>query len=69
VERLYATWLEGRALSNEDSQRLCAATDRLKQLYEGHIRIEENLVFPRAAKGLDGQTLAQIGEEFQARRK
>jgi len=69
VERLYATWLEGRALSNEDSQRLCAATNRLKQLYEGHIRIEENLVFPRAAKGLDGQTLAQIGEEFQARRK
>jgi len=45
------------------------SNERLKQLYEGHIRIEENFVFPRAAKGLNGASLAQIGEEFRARRK
>jgi hemerythrin-like domain-containing protein len=69
VERLYTSWLEGRTLTAEDLQRLRAATERLKQLYEGHIRIEENLVFPRAAEGLDEETIAKIGAEFQARRK
>ena len=69
VEKLYTSWLEGKTLSTEDEQRLRAATERLKQLYEGHIRIEENLVFPRAAEGLDDAALAQIGQEFRARRK
>lgn len=69
VEKLYTSWLERRALSTEELQRLRKATERLRQLYEGHIRIEENLVFPRAAEGLDGAALAQIGEEFRARRK
>jgi hemerythrin-like domain-containing protein len=69
VERLYTSWLEARALSAEELQQLRAATDRLKQLYEGHIQIEENLVFPRAAEGLDGAVLAQIGKEFRERRK
>jgi hemerythrin-like domain-containing protein len=69
IEKFYASWLEGKALAPEDEQRLCTVTERLKQLYEGHIRIEENLVFPRAAEGLDGPVLAQIGEEFRARRK
>lgn len=69
VEKLYTSWLEGKTLSTEDEQRLRAATERLKHLYEGHIRIEENLVFPRAAEGLDDAALAQIGEEFRARRK
>jgi hemerythrin-like domain-containing protein len=69
VERLYSSWLEGGTLTAENLERLGAATERLKQLYEGHIRIEENLVFPRAAEGLDVQTIARIGEEFRARRK
>jgi hemerythrin-like domain-containing protein len=69
VERLYTSWLEGKALNAEELQQLRAATERLKQLYEGHIRIEENLVFPRAAEGLDRAALAQIGEEFRERRK
>jgi hemerythrin-like domain-containing protein len=69
VEKLYTSWLEGEALTAEELQRLRAATERLKQLYEGHIHIEENLVFPRASAGLDSQTIAKIGEEFRARRK
>ena len=69
VEKLYTSWLEGRALSADELQQLRAATERLKQLYEGHIRIEENLVFPRAAEGLNREAIAQIGAEFRARRK
>lgn len=68
VEKLYSSWLEGKVLSTEELQHLRAATERLKQLYEGHIRIEENLVFPRAAEELDSETIAKIGQEFRARR-
>ena len=69
VEKLYTSWLEGKPLTPEEEQKLRAAAERLKQLYEGHIRIEENLVFPRAAEGLNVETIAEIGQEFQARRK
>ncbi len=69
VDKLYAAWSEGRPLSSEDEQRLRAATQRLKQLYEGHIKIEENLVFPHAAASMDAETIAAIGEEFRERRK
>lgn len=69
VERLYSTWAEGRALSADDEQKLRTATQRLKQLYDGHIRIEENLVFPTAKESLGRDTLAAIGEEFRERRK
>ena len=69
VEKLYDAWSEGRPLSSEDEERLHAATQRLKQLYEGHIKIEENLVFPRAAALLDEESIAAIGEEFRERRK
>ena len=69
VENLYTSWLEGKPLSADELQQLRAATERLKQLYQGHILIEENLVFPRAAEGLDRAALAEIGQEFRARRK
>ena len=69
VERLYDAWSEGRPLSSEDEQRLRAATQRLKHLYEGHIKIEENLVFPKAVESLDAEAIAAIGVEFRERRK
>jgi hemerythrin-like domain-containing protein len=69
VDKLYTAWSGGASLSKDDEQRLRAATQRLKQLYEGHIKIEENLVFPRAAESLDDKAIAAIGAEFRERRK
>ena len=69
VDKLYSRWVEGNALSAEDEEWLRTATQRLKHLYEGHIKIEESLVFPRAAEGLDRDAIAAMGEEFRARRK
>lgn len=69
VDKLYSRWVEGNALSAEDEARLRAATVRLKQLYEGHIKIEESQVFPSAAGALDKNAIAAMGEEFRARRK
>jgi len=69
VEKLYSRWVEGSALSGEDEEWLRAATRRLKQLYEGHIKIEESLVFPSAAEALDKDAIAAMGEEFRTRRQ
>ena len=69
VEKHYFAWSEGKPLSAEDEDRLRVATQRLKRLYEGLIKIEENLVFPRAVESLDAEAIAAIGEEFRERRK
>jgi hemerythrin-like domain-containing protein len=69
VERLYTTWIERGSLSSTDTLRLRAETARLKQLYSDHIKIEEAIVFARAAEVLDSEAIAAIGTEFKNRRK
>lgn len=68
VDRLFSSWIAAGSLSPEDHASLRAATDRLKELYAGHIQVEESVVFPRAAAVLDAQAIADIGSEFRARR-
>jgi hemerythrin-like domain-containing protein len=69
VETLYRDWIAAGRLNADDEDRLATATDQLKHLYEEHIRLEERVVFPRAAQTLDAQAIAAIGEEFRARRE
>ena len=69
VEKLYTDWVSGKRLTAEEEQKLRLATQRLRELYDGHIRVEENLVFPRAAASLDERSIAAMGDEFRARRK
>ncbi len=66
--RLYAMWHAGHGLPQDEEARLLEVTERLRKLYEEHIRIEEEQVFPRAARSLDAATIATIGAEFKARR-
>lgn len=68
VDRLFCGWIAAGSLNQEDRQALRSATDRLKNLYAGHIRVEEEVVFPRAAAALDAKALAEIGSEFRTRR-
>ena len=69
VEGLYENWIERGALSPEEHEELHSTTQRLKRLYEEHILLEEQVVFPRAAKLLDQKSITEIGQEFRARRK
>lgn len=69
AEKLYDRWLQGGALALDDRDELRSLTQRLKRLYEEHIRLEEQVVFPRAAELLDRQTIAAIGQEFRQRRE
>ena len=68
VEAIYQLWISASALAEADSRRLLSATGRLRDLYQAHIQVEDNIVFPRAAEILDKNAIRAIGEEFRARR-
>jgi hemerythrin-like domain-containing protein len=68
VEALYLAWISAGALRPESQLRLQSCADSLKRLWEQHIQLEEQIVFPRAQQVLDSRTIAAIGEEFRTRR-
>lgn len=68
VESLYKKWISEGLLAADENHQLLSSTGRLKRLYEGHIKIEEQTVFPRAAELLDGAAIQAIGQEFRKRR-
>jgi hemerythrin-like domain-containing protein len=69
ADTLYTAWIATGPLSPDDEQRLLLITKRLRHLYEEHIRVEEQTVFPLAAQMLDTGTIAAIGREFRKRRE
>jgi hemerythrin-like domain-containing protein len=68
VEQLYSDWIAHGQLTSDRELELRFAMQRLTALYGAHIEVEETVVFPQAAKVLDGAALASIGSEFRARR-
>jgi hemerythrin-like domain-containing protein len=69
VEKIYDKWIASGALDLKDQDELLAATEHLKRLYTEHIRLEEQVVFPRAAQMLAPEAIREIGQEFRARRE
>jgi hemerythrin-like domain-containing protein len=69
VEALYRSWISAGSLGENESRRLLPATARLRALYEAHIQIEDNVLFPRAAQVLAQDAIQAIGQEFRARRQ
>lgn len=69
IERLYSTWIDSGSLESRETEQLLSQTTRLKQLYSGHIQVEETIVFARAIDVLDSHAIAAIGTEFRFRRK
>jgi len=69
IERIYLTWISSGRLTPEETERLLSQTGELKELYSAHISMEETVVFPYAAKVLDGEVIAKIAAEFKMRRK
>lgn len=68
VALLYSKWVADGNLNSEDESRLLLRTEQLQSLYEEHIRIEEEVVFPHAAALFNQEMLGKIGAEFKARR-
>ena len=69
VELLYSTWIRSGSLGSGETIQLLSETARLKQLYSGHIQVEETIVFARAVEVLKSHEIEAIGTEFRFRRK
>ena len=68
VERLGQLWLADGLLSRQDTKDLSAQLASLAALYERHIDLEDNDVFPAAFRVLAAADRARIGTEMAARR-
>ena len=66
VDQQFTAWLAEGA--PRDADRLLRETAELREIYTGHIRIEEEVVFALAAAVLDRHAIAAMGEEFRSRR-
>ncbi len=69
VQKLYQSWIATGPLSDAGQSALQSATQRLRRLYTEHIRLEEQVVFPRASQLLSPAAIQAIGQEFRARRQ
>ena len=69
VDRLLERWLASDELLSDDLlSMLRADLTELKRHYATHIHVEEEQIFPMAAKALTPSQLGEIGAEMRARR-
>jgi hemerythrin-like domain-containing protein len=68
VERLGQEWLKVGSLSPNLSDEMMARLRELHAIYERHIAIEDEQIFPLAGKVLNAATLDQVGREMASRR-
>jgi hemerythrin-like domain-containing protein len=68
VEELGRKWLAAGRLSERDTSHLLAHLHELQLIYERHIAVEDNEIFPLARQVLDAETLTDVGREMAERR-
>jgi len=68
IEALGQRWLADGALGEQDSLRFQELSDQLVTLYQEHIDIEDNQLFPKARTVLTAEHLKAIGAEMADRR-
>ena len=68
IEQLGQKWLASGRLSDEETLRLVGHLHELASIYERHIAVEDNEIFPLAAQVLDPGTLNDVGREMAKRR-
>lgn len=68
VGSLAGRWLADGTLSNEAAARLSELLERLDALYQKHIAIEDDQIFPLAGRVLNPSELLMVGREMAKRR-
>lgn len=68
VDVLVRRWLDAGTLPAVDAAELGDRLSRLQSLYRQHIGVEDQELFPAAARVLDEEQIGQIGREMAARR-
>ena len=69
VERMGRVCLSGGKLSQAEIESFRGAVSGLASMYREHIRLEDELVFPAAARLMSASDRAAIGDEMAGRRK
>jgi hemerythrin-like domain-containing protein len=69
VDLLFSSWITNHELRPKDRQLLLENLGQLQSLYIDHIKLEETVIFPLAAKQLSPDAIKAIGQEFEQRRK
>lgn len=69
VDSLGRRWLTNGRLAPSESAELRDRLSRLQSLYRRHIAVEDEQVFPAAARVLDAAQIHEIGQEMAARRR
>jgi hemerythrin-like domain-containing protein len=68
VDDLGRAWIADQGLSPDDSRILISLLEGLRTIYEKHIALEDNELFPLAGRILDRAELEAIAHEMAARR-
>ncbi|MFN7998480.1 MAG: hemerythrin domain-containing protein [Bryobacteraceae bacterium] len=68
IDRLGQSWLADGQLSDQAASQFRNLADHLEKLYRHHISVEDNEVFPFAARVLTPEEQQAIGNEMAARR-
>lgn len=69
ADGLVEAWLRDGSLSAEQFTELGSILAALRELYREHIHVEEDEVFPLAARLLSSPDLSAVGSEMRARRE
>jgi hemerythrin-like domain-containing protein len=68
VDTLGRRWLEQGSIGADPLREMQQALDRLARTYQRHIAIEDQEVFPLAARALPAEQLEDVGREMAERR-
>lgn len=68
VEQLGERWLQQATINRAERQRFCAAVSELEEIYREHIELEDQKVFPLAARILSTEEQREVGLEMARRR-
>lgn len=72
VERIVPLWVLTRSNPEklpEIAAEMCAIAGRLREIFDSHLKMEEETIFPALQKYLSTEELEEIVREMQARRK
>ena len=68
IDALGRQWLEAGAIASDKLDQLRQALARLSNMYRQHIAVEDQELFPLAARVLVPEQLAEVGQEMAERR-
>ena len=69
VERIGVKYLSEGSLSSQEVERFRTDNQDLRSMYERHIRLEDHIIFPLAARALIERDRSEIADEMARRRK